>query len=168
MSLYAQIRTLAWHSNITLRLSNGAIEMHNGNDDARMFVAAHRRDIMHLLSIRQRGEHDGRCSKSTCCTSATISYMSQGAHIYADLDEQASYRDGFIEGEAGDGGGLTVDAARETCQFGVCQQWKDAGNAAITTGASEQAATIRAAQVCRECNAKETSNELPISRTRRA
>jgi hypothetical protein len=156
MSLYAQIRTLSAHSNITLRLSNDMIDMHNGDDTARMFVAANRRGIIRLLTIRQRGEHDGRCSKSTCCTSATISYMSQGAHLYADLDEQAAYHDGFLEGEAGDGGGLTVDAARLTCQFGVCQQWKDAGNAAITTGASEQAATIRAAMVCRECNEMET------------
>ena len=150
MSLHAQIRTLAAH-NITLHLSNGMIDMHNGNDTARMFVAAHRRDIIHLLKIRQRGEHDGRCSKSTCATSATIAYLSTGAHIYSDNDEQAAYRDGFITGESSDGGGLSVDEARATCQFGVCQQWKDAGNAAISDGKTQTEATMAAAMVCREC-----------------
>jgi hypothetical protein len=82
--------------------------------------------------------------------------MSHGAHLYSDPDEQAAYHDGFLDGESGDGGGLSVDDARQTCQYSVCQQWKDAGNAAIGEGMSEVRATMVAAMVCRECNERET------------
>ena len=156
MSLQTQIRTLATHSGITLRLSGEAIELHNGNDTARMFIAANRRGIVNLLRIRQRGERDGRCSKSTCCTLATIEHLASGADIYSDPDERAAYCDGFAAGEVSDGGGLSVDEARETCECGVCQMWKDAGNAAISEGKSEVCAAVIAAQVCRTCNERET------------
>jgi hypothetical protein len=46
--------------------------------------------------------------------------------------------------------GINGDGCAAGCEGHF--RWKDAGNAAISDGATEQAATVRAAQVCRECN----------------
>jgi len=151
------IQTLRAH-NITLTLSGARIEMQNGNDIARMHITANRAAIINLLRIKQRGEHDGQCSKSACCSLATINTMATGAHIYAADDDRASYAEGFAMGYDNGVAILTLDEARTTCHSTPCQRWKDTGNEAHKRGATELVAVMEAAQTCRtQCNeSKET------------
>jgi len=154
MSAQQILTTLAAH-NITLTLSGARIERQHGNDIARMHITANRAAIINLLRIKQRGEHDGQCSKSACCSLATINTMATGAHIYAADDDRAAYAEGFAAGYDHGVPILTLDEARTTCQYAPCQRWKDAGNAAHKRGATELVAVLEAAAICRECEGGE-------------
>ena len=151
MNTYAAIQRAEAHG-LTLTAEgndlrvSGAVTVEVG-----MILTANKSRILKLLQIRNRGRHDGALSQGVCMTAQRAATMAEGKHIGYTGDDSTAYRDGFRDGAANGVCNLTIDEARDSCQFGVCEAWKAAGNEVMQDGGAVRQAITKAAQVCREC-----------------